>query len=65
MALEFCQTIETGYRDDAAKHLDGEGLQRGGAGACAVTNEMNRFTRKGQFDQWALDLRAVAGAQLP
>ncbi|CAK0850274.1 unnamed protein product, partial [Prorocentrum cordatum] len=47
LALEFCQTIETGYWNDAAEHLDGEGLQRGGAHACAITMEMISFIRKG------------------
>ncbi|CAK0806601.1 unnamed protein product, partial [Prorocentrum cordatum] len=61
----FCQTTETGYWNDATKHLDGEGLQRGGADVHAATNVTNGSMRKGRFDQRALNICAVAGAQWP
>ncbi|CAK0889328.1 unnamed protein product, partial [Prorocentrum cordatum] len=57
LALELCQTIETGYWKDAAKHLDGEGLKRGGAGVYAVTSGMNRvgaavIAMKSHYGEW-------------
>ncbi|CAK0893103.1 unnamed protein product [Prorocentrum cordatum] len=51
LAHEFCLSLEGGLWRDAAKHPHGEGLQRGGLDVRIVANEMERFTRKGQYDQ--------------